>query len=116
MARIEKLREELAKTMESLDELNQADITTNETSVLLCGLWSKYWSLKMQIAEEESHSEHDKTRVKADHMIEVASRHLCEWERRKSAAWEKRRLDELPRIAKQIEEFRNAGNILGDLE
>lgn len=112
----ERLESELEKTMSDLESVNAMDVTLNETSVVQCGLMAKYWSLKLQLAEDDCSAESDRQRVKGEHMVEVASRHLAEWEKRKAAAWEKRRLDELPRLAAKIEEFRKAGSLLAGLD
>lgn len=101
--------------MDELEVLNSRDVTTNETSVLHCGLMVKYWSIKLQIAElvdQNARSAGDGGRGD----IEIASRHLAEWEKRKASAWEKRKLDELPRLMAKVEELHSATSVLQQLE
>lgn len=113
----EELQAKLAATMLELDELNEADVTTNETSIRNCGLMVQYWRLKIQLAELE-HAHHGDNPVVAKawrEEIRSASRQCSDWEQRKNAAWEKRKLDELPKILAKIEELGQAKSLLGSL-
>ena len=111
-----RLESELADTMARMDEMNSLDVSLNETSVLNCGLMVKYWSIKLQMAELDLQSNNERRRSYGERLVESASKHLAEWEKRKAMAWEKRKLDELPRIARAIEEIQGASGILESLE
>lgn len=112
---IETLRDQLGSALNDLNEACNKDASSNETSVLHCGLMCRIWSLRYQIAENEVLSGDDKVRVRAAHMLEVASRHGGEWEKRKASAWEKRKLDMLPMILDAIDRQNRAANLFEDM-
>jgi hypothetical protein len=115
MATREELLAALQETMQDIEELQHDDPELIATSIRNCALMIRYWSQSLLLAQTAV-SGTDKERAVASHSIETASRHLCEWEKRKLAAWEKRKLDELPRLAAKIEEFRRAGSLLEQLQ